>query len=209
MAVLADEIVPARAPWSCVMEPGDLLRIVDLEGRQAVDFLCFNVDDPAERYHAPNTIKVPKNILLGQGSVLYSGLARPLMTIVSDSVGGHDTIFGCCSFEVDDVRYGRHNDECCQRNFERELARHGIGPELIVPNVNFFMSVPVRPDGHAEIVEGRSRPGDHVELRAEMRVLAVLSNCPQELNPAAGSGPTPIRVIHSRPAARSGGLAGA
>lgn len=198
MQTLIDRIVPPRDPWSCRMEPGDRLRIVDLEGRQAVDFLCFNADDPAERYHMPNTIKVPKQIYLGQGSVLYSGLARPMMTIVEDTVGRHDTIFGCCSFEVDDLRYGRHNAECCQRNFERELARHGFGPELIVPNVNFFMSVPVGPDGHAEIVEGRSRAGDFVELRAEMPVLAVLSNCPQELNPAAGGGPSPIRVLLTR-----------
>lgn len=198
MPVLTDQVVAPRAPWSCVMEPGDTLRIVDLEGQQAVDFLCFNADDPAERYHMPNTIKVPKQVYLGAGSVLYSGRARPMMTIVEDTVGGHDTIFGCCSFEVDDLRYGRHNAESCQRNFERELARHGLGPELIVPNVNLFMSVPVGPDGHAEIVPGRSGPGDFVVLRAEMRLLAVLSNCPQELNPAAGGGPSPIRVVHIR-----------
>lgn len=198
MHVLCDEVVPARAPWSCVMETGDSLEIVDLEGRQAVDFLCFNADDPAERYHLPNTIKIPRQIRIGLGTVLYSNLARPLMTVVEDTVGGHDTIFGCCSFELDLVRYGRHNAESCQRNFERELARHGVGPEHVVPNVNFFMNVPVAPDGHAEIAEGHSGPGDLVRLRAEMRVLAVLSNCPQELNPAAGGGPTPIRVVHAR-----------
>ena len=198
MAVIEDTVVPPRAPWSCVMEPGDRLRIVDLEGQQAVDFLCFNADDPAERYHMANTIKVPKTIFIGKGSVLRSGLARPMMTVTEDTVGGHDTIFGCCSFEVDQVRYGRQNPESCQRNFERELARHGIGPELIVPNVNFFMRVPVASDGRAEIVDSPSRPGDLVELRAEMRVLAVLSNCPEELNPAAGGAPTPVRVVHTR-----------
>ncbi len=198
MEVIADVIVPPRAPWSCVMEPGDRLRIVDLEGRQAVDFLCFNADDPAERYHMPNTVKVPGNILIGKGSVLRSGLARPMMTVTEDTVGGHDTIFGCCSFEVDRVRYGRTNAESCQRNFERALARHGIGPELIVPNVNFFMQVPVGADGSAQIVDSPSRAGDVVELRAEMRVLAVLSNCPEELNPAAGGAPSPIGVTHLR-----------
>ncbi|HUF57155.1 MAG TPA: DUF1989 domain-containing protein [Thermohalobaculum sp.] len=198
MPVLEDTVVAPRAPWSAVMEPGDRLRIVDLEGRQAVDFLCFNADDPTERYHMPNTIKVPKNILIGRGSVLRSGLARPMMTVTEDSVGGHDTIFGCCSFEVDQVRYGRRNPESCQRNFERELARRGVPAALIVPNVNFFMHVPVGADGRAEIVDSPSRAGDHVELRAEMRVLAVLSNCPEELNPAAGGAPTPIRVVHSR-----------
>jgi len=128
--------------------------------------------------------------------VLRSNLARPMMTVIADSCGGHDTIFGCCSFEIDRVRYGRTNGESCQRNFEREMARHGIGPEHVVANVNFFMSVPVGPDGAAGITDSQSQPGDYVDLRAEMPVLAVLSNCPEELNPATGlNGPTPIRAM--------------
>jgi urea carboxylase-associated protein 1 len=195
--ILEDSVVPARRPWSARLAAGERLRLIDLEGQQAVDFLCFNAADPAERYHAANTIKVPCNIFLGQGSVLRSSLARPMMTIVEDSCGGHDTIFGCCSFEVDRVRYGKTNAECCQRNFEREMARHGIGREHVVPNVNFFMSVPVAADGSAQIVASHSKPGDYVDLCAEMDVIAVLSNCPEELNPATGTGgPTPIRVVH-------------
>ena len=195
-AIRLDQVVPPRTPWSGRLAPGEALRIIDLEGAQAVDFLCYNGSDPAERYHAPNTIKVPKNILIGLGSVLRSNLARPMMTVIADTCGCHDTIFGCCSFEVDRVRYGRTNAESCQRNFERELARHGIGPEHVVPNVNFFMNVPVAPDGSAGITDSQSQPGDYVDLRAEMEILAVLSNCPEELNPATGAnGPTPIRVM--------------
>jgi urea carboxylase-associated protein 1 len=195
--IIEDSVVPARRPWSARLAAGERLRIIDLEGQQAVDFLCFNAADPAERYHAANTVKVPCNIFLGQGSVLRSSLARPMMTIVEDTCGGHDTIFGCCSFEIDRVRYGQTNAECCQRNFEREMARHGIGKEHVVPNVNFFMSVPVAADGSAAIVASRSRPSDYVDLRAEMDVIAVLSNCPEALNPATGAGgPTPIRVVH-------------
>ncbi|NIP75257.1 MAG: DUF1989 domain-containing protein, partial [Xanthomonadales bacterium] len=141
-----DDVVPPRAPWSARLEPGEILRLIDLEGAQAVDFLCYNAEDTAERYHAPNTIKVPKNIFIGEGSVLRSNLARPMMTVIADTCGRHDTIFGCCSFEVDQVRYGRTNADSCQRNFERELARHGVGPEHVVPNVNFFMNVPVATD---------------------------------------------------------------
>ncbi len=196
--IVEDTVVPARAPWSARLARGQMLRFIDLEGWQAIDFLCFGTapfEGQVERYHMPNTIKIPKNILIGKGTVLYSQFARPMLTVMEDSVGGHDTIFGCCSFTCDDVRYGRHNAECCQRNFERELARHGLGPEHVVANVNWFMDVPVGRYGHAEIVEGRSRPGDFVDLRAEMDVLAVISNCPQELNPAAGGGPTPVRAI--------------
>ncbi len=192
-----DTIVAPRAPWSCRMSTGDTLQIIDLEGQQAVDFLCFNADDPIERYHAPNTIKVPKQVYLGLGSILRSNLANPMMTVIEDTCGQHDTIFGCCSFEVDRVRYGQTNAESCQRNFERECAKHGIGCELLVPNVNWFMKVPIAKDGSAAITDSPSRPGDYVTLKAEMDVVAVLSNCPEELNDATGeNGPTPIRVIH-------------
>lgn len=194
--IRCDTVVPAGAPWSARISSGDVLRLVDLEGQQAIDFLCFNADDPAERYHAANTMKVPGQIYIGKGSVLRSSLARPMMTVIEDTCGRHDTIFGCCSFEIDIERYGRTNAECCQLNFERELARHGIGPEHVVANINFFMNVPVGPDGAAQIADSLSRPGDYVDLRAEMDVLAVLSNCPEALNPATGAaGPTPIRAI--------------
>lgn len=194
-SVIEDTVVAACMPWSARVERGQILRLVDLEGQQAIDFLCYNADDPAERYHAPNTVKIPGNIFLSKGSVLRSVEARPMMTIVDDTCGRHDTIFGCCSFKLDEVRYGQTNARCCQKNFEQELARHDLGPEYVVPNVNFFMYVPVDPDGAAAIVDGLSKPGDYVELRAEMNVLAVLSNCPEALNPATGSGPSPIRAI--------------
>lgn len=201
--IIEDTVVPARAPWSARIAKGQVLRLIDLEGQQAIDFLCFGVapyEGQVERYHMPNTIKIPKNILLGEGAVLYSQFARPMMRIVEDSCGGHDTVFGCCSFAVDQVRYGTQNGECCQRNFEREMARHDLGPEHVVANVNFFMNVPVGEGGHADITDSQSRAGDYVDLRAEMDVIAVLSNCPQELNPAAGAGPSPIRAIVSAPA---------
>ena len=115
-----------------------------------------------------------------------------MMTIV-ETPAGHDTIFGCCSFELDDVRYGRRNPWACQQNFERELARHGLDSTAVVPNVNFFMRVPVKEDGSADLADGWSKPGDHVTLRAEMDVLVVISNCPEALNPATGGNPTPVR----------------
>ncbi len=196
--IIADVVVPARAPWSARLSKGQSVRFIDLEGRQAIDLLCFGVaphEGQVERYHMPNTIKIPKNIFVGKGSVLYSQFARPMMTVTADSCGGHDTIFGCCSFACDELRYGRHNAECCQRNFEREMARHGIGPEHVVANLNLFMNVPVGADGAAEILDGQSKPGDYVDLRAEMDLIVVISNCPQELNPAAGGGPTPVRAV--------------
>jgi urea carboxylase-associated protein 1 len=194
-AIHEDAVVPAGEPWSARVGRGDRLRLIDLKGRQAVDFLCFNADDPAERYSATNTVKLGHNIYLGKGSVLWSVRARPMMTIVEDSCGSHDTIYGCCSIELDKLRYGKTKTRGCLSNFESEMARHGLGPRDIVPNVNFFMYVPVAADGALAIAEGRSKPGDYVELRAEMDVLVVISNCPERDNPAAGGEPTPVRAM--------------
>ncbi|MDA9008786.1 urea carboxylase-associated family protein [Alphaproteobacteria bacterium] len=197
--ILEDTVVAASQPWSGHIAKGNMLRLIDLEGQQAIDFLCYNAHNHEERYHAPNTIKIPKQIYLNKGSSLWSVEARKMMTIVEDSCGDHDTIFGCCSFLLDEVRYGATNPRCCQKNFEEELAKHGMGPRDIVSNVNFFMRVPVNADGEAEIVDSTSKAGDFVDLRADMDVLAVLSNCPETLNPATGAGPSPIRAIIYKP----------
>ncbi len=193
--VLEDIIVPECEPWSVELNKGDVLRLVDLEGQQAVDFLCYSADDPADRYNAANTIKLNGNIYLGQDAALWSVRAHKLMTIIDDTCGFHDTIYGCCSVEVDDIRFGKNNGRGCQGNFEAELAKHGLGQKDIVANVNFFMRVPVEESGALSIVPGLSEPGDYLSLRAEQNILAVLSNCPECLNNAAGFKPTPIRVI--------------
>ncbi|MGA7267541.1 MAG: DUF1989 domain-containing protein [Aestuariivirga sp.] len=188
------EIVPARAHWSRFVGKGETLRIVDTHGQQAVDFLCYNAADPEERYHHPNTIKKAGRILLTKGDVLYSDRARPLFTITADSFGGHDTIGGCCSQPSNLMLYGVSNTGC-RENFLAALKPYGLGWRDIVPNVNWFMTVPVGAAGAAAIAKGASKPGDHVDLRAEMDVLAVISNCPQVLNPCNNYNPTPIEVI--------------
>lgn len=193
--VLTDVTVPPRTPWSGTIKRHQHLRIIDLEGLQAVDFLCYNAQDPAERYCAADTMKIAGKIFLEQGTALYSNLANPLFTIAEDSCGFHDTIGGCCSLESNRVRYGVNHTPNCRDNFLRALEPHGLGRKDIVANINFFMYVPVEADGTMAIVDGRSKPGDYIDLIAEMDALAVLSNCPQMNNPASGFNPTPIRVI--------------
>jgi uncharacterized protein len=187
-------IVPAGAPWSGIVRQGQVLRITDLEGQQAVDFLCYNAADPQERYHAPNTLKAAGSIFLTTGHRLYSDIARPIFTIVEDQFGGHDTIGGCCSAPSNEMLYGVKNCPGCRENFLTALSRHGLGRKDIVPNINWFMRVPVAADGGAAVALGVSAPGCQVALRADMDALAVISNCPQVNNPCNGFKPTPIRV---------------
>ena len=191
---VVDEVIPARAGWSRVISAGQVLRLTDLEGRQAVDFLCYNAADPEDRYAAADTMKINGSIFIGKGSVLYSVNCNPMFTVIEDSCGFHDTIGGCCSSALNRKRYGKPDDPNCRDNFLKQLARYGMGARDMVANLNFFMYVPVSADGAMDMGPSRSRPGDYVELRAEMDVLAVISNCPQMNNPVNDYRPTPVRA---------------
>jgi len=195
--VVVEEPIAPGKPWARVIEAGQRLRIIDVHGSQGVDFLCYNAHAPEERYHAPNTIKAARTLALSRGHVLYSDAARALFTITEDSFGGHDTIGGCCSAPSNAMLYGVEGCSGCRENFLSALAEFGLGRRDIVPNVNFFCSVPVFEHGalaDTVFVESRSRPGDCVELRAEMDALAVISNCPQVNNPCNAGAPSAIRV---------------
>jgi uncharacterized protein len=201
--VILDEVVPARAPWSAVVAAGNLLSIVDLGGNQAVDCIVYNAHDTAERYSAPVTIAAQGNIFLTTGSVLRSCEGRPLMTVVADDCGRHDTVGGACSKESNTLRYGHHthHQHACVENFLREGARWGLGKRDLVSNINWYMNVPVEADGTLGIVDGISAPGLKVTLRAEIDTLVLVSNCPQVNNPCNGFDPTPVRMVVERSAA--------
>lgn len=195
--IVHDEVVPALAPWLHRVLAGQTLRIVDLEGNQAVDFLVYAAGDDAERYSAQDTIAAQGNIFLKDGAVLLSNEGRPMMTITGTSVAYHDTIGGACSCESNTLRYGHHtkSQHACVDNFLDANVRVGRGKRDMVSNINFFMNVPVEADGALGIVDGISAPGLTVDVRAEMDVDVVVSNCPQINNPCNGFNPTPVRVI--------------
>ena len=195
--VLHDETVAARASWMHRLRAGQSLRIVDREGNQAVDFLMYSASDDAERYSAQDTIAAQANIFLRTGARLLSNEGRPMMTITGTSVEYHDTIGGACSCESNSLRYGHHTkaQHACVDNFLDANLRDGRGKRDIVSNINFFMNVPVEADGALGIVDGISAPGLTVDLRADMDVFVVVSNCPQINNPCNGFNPTPVRMI--------------
>ncbi|ORA33027.1 urea amidolyase associated protein UAAP2 [Mycobacterium aquaticum] len=198
---IVDEIVPPRAPWSKTVRAGDVLTIVDLHGNQAVDTLFYGAGDHTVRYSAPVTIAMQGNIFLTTGSVLRDSDGAPMLTIVEDEVGNHDTLGGACSQESNTLRYGHHtkHQHACVENFIGEGARWGLTKADIVSNINFFMNVPVDPDGSLGIVDGLSAPGKKLSLRAEIDTLVLVSNCPQINNPCNGFDPTAVRMVVTRP----------
>lgn len=195
--VVLDQVVPARAPWSAVVRAGEELSIVDLGGNQAVDCLLYDAHDTSNRYSAPDTIAAQREIFLTTGSVLRSCRGEALMSVVADECGRHDTLGGACSKESNTLRYGHHTkfQHACVENFLREGAKWGLGKRDLVSNINWYMNVPVEADGTLGIVDGISRPGLTLTLRAEIDALLLVSNCPQVNNPCNGFDPTPVRMV--------------
>jgi urea carboxylase-associated protein 1 len=194
-----DEVLPSGLGWSCVLRAGQFFRIVDLNGNQAVDTLFYNASDPSERYSAVDTIRQQAAIYLTTGTKLLSTEGNALLEIVADTCGRHDTIGGACAAESNQVRYAiekkyMHN---CRDNFLLELAKYGdgMGKRDLTSNINFFMNVPVTPDGGLSFEDGVSAAGRYVEMRAERDVLVLISNCPQLNNPCNAYDPTPVRLL--------------
>ncbi|MEU8139527.1 urea amidolyase associated protein UAAP2 [Streptodolium elevatio] len=198
-AVLLDTTVAAGDGWTGEIPAGGRLRIVDLCGNQAVDTLFFDAHDYTNRYSAVDTVREQGAVYLTTGSVLMSTGLDPLATIVDDTCGRHDTLGGACAQESNVVRYGEHtrHQHACRTTFVRQAMAWGRGLDKrdITHNVNFFMNVPLTPDGGLTFEDGVSAPGKYVELRAERDILVVVSNCPQLNNPCNGYDPTPVRLL--------------
>lgn len=202
-------IVEAGDPFVLEIEKGQTVRIVDLEGNQAVDTLFYNAHDYADRYSAQDTIRAQRNIYLTTGTKLLSTNGNVLLTITADTCGRHDTLGGACSTESNMVRYdlALGHMHACRNSFLKAIqtwqnaaskhgrAKHGLEKRDIASNINFFMNVPVTPEGGLRFEDGVSGAGKYVELRAEMDVLMLISNCPQLNNPCNGYNPTPIEIL--------------
>ncbi len=185
--------------WLYRLEAGQTLRITDCEGNQAADTLFFNADDTAERYSMMDTVRGQHNLFLSTGSVLRSNEDRPMLAIVADTCGRHDTLGGACATESNTVRYSleKRHMHACRDSWMLAVAGHpeyGLTKRDITHNINFFMNVPVTADGGLTFADGISAPGKYVELEALMNVLVLISNCPQLNNPCNGYNPTPIEV---------------
>nr|WP_314575050.1 urea amidolyase associated protein UAAP2 [uncultured Pseudomonas sp.] len=190
--------IPAGEPSLTELKAGQTLRLLDLEGNQAVDTLFYSLANPRERYDVQRTLRRQNNVYLSKGSVLYSNLGKPMLTIVEDTCGRHDTLGGACAQESNTVRYAleKRHMHSCRDNYLRACVHDGrLGKRDISPNINFFMNVPVTAEGGLTFEDGISGAGKYVELRAEMDVIVLISNCPQLNNPCNGYNPTPAELL--------------
>lgn len=192
-------VLPAGEGWLHEVRRGQTFRILDLEGNQAADTLFFNAHDPEDRYSAIDTIRAQRSIYLTTGTRLLTQRGTVLMMITADTCGRHDTLGGACAQESNMVRYAieKHSMHACRQTFLKQVlvAKLGMDKRDLAPNVNFFMNVPVTPEGGLTFEDGISEAGKYVEMRAETDTLVLISNCPQLNNPCNGYNPTPVELL--------------
>ena len=200
-SAVLDQVCDAGDPWMAEVKKGQVFRILDLEGNQAVDTLFYSASNPEERYSAVDTIARQRQLYLTTGSVLYSSEGNAMLTIVADTCGRHDTLGGACSAESNTIRYDlvKRPMHSCRDSFMHALNHCGCAANMtkrdITANINFFMNVPVTADGTLSFADGISGAGKYVEMRAEMDVIVLISNCPQLNNPCNAYNPTPVRLL--------------
>jgi uncharacterized protein YcgI (DUF1989 family) len=168
-----------------VMRRGQTLRITDPEGEQVSDVTAFVAhDEGAEWLSSGRSIDYANTIYLTTGHVLYSNRSRPMFTITADTVGRHDFLLTPCSPETFQIIYKNTDPHpSCFENLAKNLAPFGIRPDQIPTTFNVFMNVAVRPEtGELIIAPPLSRPGDHLDLRAEMDLIVGVTACSAEMS---------------------------
>jgi urea carboxylase-associated protein 2 len=195
--------------WSAVVGRGKTLRLSALEAGANVGLLLYHADVLSERYNMPDTLKGQHVFHLRQGCALHSDMGRILASITADTVGWHDTVCGCSDAALVTARYGARNYQTARNDFHRnardcfliELAKWGLGPRDLVPNLNLFSKVVADEAGRLRFVPDHAPAGARVELRFELDTLVVLNTCQHPLDPDPAYHPRPVRLEVFRSAA--------
>lgn len=192
-------MIPAGDGWMHPLMKGQVLRIVDLEGNQGLDFLCYDLHNPEDHYSATQTIVRQKKLYINAGTVLVTESGKELLKMVADTCTCHDTMGGACATESNTVRYGHHtlHMKTCRDTFIMEISEHAdqYSKVDLVPNVNLFAQILKLPDGRFEFLDGISEPGSYIEFEAINDTMILISNCPQINNPCSGYAPTTNHVL--------------
>jgi len=204
------DVIGAGASWSLILRRGNVLRLEDTEGGANAAALFYNFDCPVERYSMPDTLKAQHIAHLTTGFVIYSDMGRILCSITDDTCGWHDPLGGYNGASAVAEKYGTARYQELRNAWHRnsrdnilvELMKYGLGSRDMGPSLNFFSKVRAGWDGAMEFVPGNSKPGDYVELRAEMNVLVIIDTGQHPLDPNPVYAPKPLKfsVIRSTPA---------
>jgi uncharacterized protein len=189
------QTVPAGEGRAFQMEQGELIKVIDVRGQQAVDFFAFCRDDPREYLSAEHTRVGNLRLFPRVGQAFYTNRRRPILTFVEDgSPGAHDMLVAAC----DPTRYaslgvkGWHAS--CQENLISSMSAIGVEGIEVPSPVNLFANFPLGSDGSLTVVPPLTKPGDYVVFRAELPLYVCVSACPQDLNETNAGNPTDAAV---------------
>lgn len=193
--VIREHEIPPGGHFAAEISAGQVLRVIDVKGKQVADLVCFNAANLQEKLSTHNTVSLNRQVFPRVGYGLYSDEANRMMTIIADTCGVHDILAGACSRFTNERRYGISDTANCRDNLAAALKPWGISWKEIPYNMNVFMNCPIGPDGSWSIEAPKSKPGDYVDFRAEMAVLVAISNCPQVNNACNAFKLKPLRAI--------------
>jgi urea carboxylase-associated protein 2 len=192
-----EETIGAGGYAAKKLERGARVRLIDLRGDACVSMLLFNAECPIERLNVADTMKVQWNAYLQAGRLLLSDMGKPLMSILADDAGTHDTFCGPSNEGTpraygDCGAWGRHPN--ARSRLLLGVTKFGLGRKDVHPCINWFKGVRIAPDGTTTLDAGPFPPGRSVLLRAEMNVIVVLANCPHVLDRRPTYEATPVRI---------------
>ncbi|KSU84692.1 hypothetical protein GA0061096_0829 [Fictibacillus enclensis] len=187
-------LIPAYEGRSTLIKAGEELIIIDVDGKQVGDFVCFSLQDPDE-YVSPVHMRASLgSISLKAGDLLYSNRRRPLMQLVQDTVGKHDFFFPACDYYRYKVDFGLEDHPNCHDNLNKALAYYSLGHLPVPDPINWFMNNILDENGDYVISEPLSKPGDFVRLKALDDVIVACSTCSQDLAPVNGFKVTELKL---------------
>ena len=196
-AIISREQVPAGWYATVRLRRGEALRIVDDSGRSSVSLIGWREEDTSERINCADTVKVQWSTAISKGRVILSDMGRVLLSLVEDTSGAHDLLVGGSTPASTLDAFGTPSRNT-QENFLAAAAKIGLSLRDIPPCVTFFAPVSVDTEGRFVWNSNRKRAADFVDLRAEMNLALVLSNCSHPLDPTRPAAAEPITLIRHR-----------
>lgn len=201
LADVVDEFtIPRATAKSYLLPKGCYVQIIDIEGRQCSDFLAFSAQalDNGKEKHIDSTVSRtfarsawPRPGLLDK---FYDGDINPLLSVVQDTVGRHDTFALACTARGYEER-GFPGHVNCSDNISAAMASYGVKARPAWPAINFFFNTWITPDDNAlQLDEAWSRSGDYVLMQALADLVCVSTACPDDIDPINGWNPTDIHV---------------
>jgi len=178
------KIIPPRSGVSFILRKGQCLKVVDIQGEQVSDFICYNLHDKAEYLSSGRTMDYAETILLTKGHCFYSNRSNIMFTMIEDTVGRHDFLLTPCSADTFRIIYAhKEPHQGCFGNLCSALKEYGIIPDNIATTFNIFMHVTVDGEtGKISVLPPLSKAGDHVTLQANMDIIVGLTACSAEMS---------------------------